>query len=37
MPATKNFPVFDCDSYVVEPPMKVTERVEEYQPTILPW
>lgn len=30
MAATKNFPVFDCDSHVVE-------RIEEYEPAILPW
>jgi len=27
MPATKNFPVFDCDSHVLEPPLVWDEYV----------
>jgi hypothetical protein len=36
--AHKDFPVFDSDSHVVEPPsMAVKERVEKYEPAIRPW
>jgi hypothetical protein len=47
MTATKTFPIFDCDSHIVEPPeiwdmyidpvLVVTERIADHHPAILAW